>query len=69
MKKQVLYTYLGTNGSLVTPIHLEGIYSVKKYKLQADPGKKLTKDGLHFVELVLVHELEVDLWHEVDGQK
>ena len=29
MTKQVLYTYLGTNGVLTTPIHLEGIYSVK----------------------------------------
>ena len=29
MKKTIIYTYLGTNGTITTPIHLEGIYSVK----------------------------------------
>ena len=46
MIKQVTYTYLGTNGTLTTPIHLEGIYSVKKIVLTADEGKKLTKDNI-----------------------
>ena len=36
MKKQVLYTYLGTNGTLTTPIHLEDIYYVRKYRLWAE---------------------------------
>jgi hypothetical protein len=69
MIKQVLYTYLGTNGSLTTPIHLEGIYSVRKVRLVAAEGKKLTKDFKNFFETVLVPEADVDLWVEVAGQE
>lgn len=66
MKKQVLYTYLGTNGTLTTPIHLEGIYSVKKIILTADVGKRLTQDKVHFFERVTVKtEEEIALWEEV----
>ena len=68
MKKQVLYTYLGTNGTLTTPIHLEGIYSVKKIILMADEGKVLTKDGVNFLEKVVTNELDAELWQEI-GQK
>ena len=45
MIKEVLYQYLGTNGTILSPVHLEDIYYVRKYKLIADNGKKLTKDG------------------------
>jgi hypothetical protein len=69
MIKQVLYTYLGTNGSLTTPVHLEGIYSVHKVRLIASEGKKLTKDFKQFFETVLVPEADVDLWVEVAGQE
>lgn len=70
MNKQITYTYLGTNGILTTPIHLEGIYSVKKIVLMADEGKMLTKDNEHFVKRVSVPESEVSLWKEVlAGQK
>lgn len=68
MNKQTLYTYLGTNGTLTTPIHLEGIYSVKKIILTADEGKMLTKNGIDFVKKVSTTDLEVDLWQEV-GQE
>ena len=68
MNKQTLYTYLGTNGTLTTPIHLEGIYSVKKIILTADEGKMLTKNGVDFVKKVSTTDLEVDLWQEV-GQE
>lgn len=61
-----LYTYLGTNGVLTTPIHLEGIYSVKKVELVAETGKKLTRDGHNFVYRVTVPADQVDLWREVD---
>ena len=44
MIKQITYTYLGTNGVLTTPIHIEGVYSIKKIVLIADAGKQLTKD-------------------------
>lgn len=68
MNKQTLYTYLGTNGTLTTPIYLEGIYSVKKIILTADEGKMLTKNGVDFVKKVSTTDLEVDLWQEV-GQE
>ena len=70
MTKQIIYTYLGTNGVLTTPIHLEGIYSVKKIVLIADAGKQLTKDGKNFVRKIAVsNEEEVLLWNEVVGQE
>lgn len=64
MTKETLYTYLGTNGTLTTPIHLEGIYSVKKIQLKAKTGYVLTKDWTNFVTKVLVPEDEVDEWKE-----
>lgn len=67
MLKIVNYTYLGTNGTLTTPIHLEGIYSVKKVTLIAEEGKVLTKDNIKFVPKVVVSENDVDLWKEVNA--
>ena len=72
MNKYITYTYLGTNGTLMTPIHLEGIYSVKKIILSAEPGKVLTKDNKTFVKKVTVKTEEEALeWIEVPevGQK
>ena len=72
MNKYITYTYLGTNGTLITPIHLEGIYSVKKIILSAETGKVLTKDNKTFVKKVTVKTEEEALeWIEVPevGQK
>ena len=66
MIKTILYTYLGTNGTLTTPIHLPGVYCVKKYDLIADEGKKLTKNGTDLHKFVTVAEAEVEKWYEVD---
>ena len=60
-----MYKYLGTNGVLTTPIHLENIYSVKQIKLTAEPNKVLTKDKKDFYTSVIVPEDEVSLWYEV----
>lgn len=68
MKKTVIYTYLGVNGVINSPVYLEGIYSVKKIRLKADEGKVITKDGINFVDSVLVPENEVNQWTEM-GQK
>ena len=65
MIKTKMYQYLGTNGIITSPVYLEGIYSVKKYQLQAEENKKLTKDNVNFVKSVLVPEDELDLWKEV----
>lgn len=65
MTKQVLYKYLGTNGVIVSPIHLEDIYYVRNIRLTADPGKLLTKDNINFIAQVTVPEEEVEDWVEV----
>lgn len=65
MQKIALYTYLGTNGTITSPVHLEDIYYVKKYKLIADRNKRLTKDNKNFYEEVLISEDELDEWREV----
>lgn len=66
MQATPMYTYLGTNGSLFTPIHLEGIYFVVSYKLVADNGKLLTKDNSSFVKGVILESLnDAEQWTEV----
>ena len=66
MVKTVLYQYLGTNGMLITPIHLEDVYYVRKIRLEADPEKVLTKNGGKDVVLsVVVPEDEVSEWEEI----
>ena len=72
MKKEVLYTYLGTNGIITTPIHIEDTYYIRKIRISADAGKVLTKDfGTSYVYSAIIPEEEVDLWVEFDdpGQK
>lgn len=68
MRKVVYYTYLGDNGTITTPLHIPGVYSIKQYLLVADENKRLTKDGVQFTPSVLIPEADSDLWYEV-GQK
>ena len=66
MKKTAFYTYLGTNGTITSPVHLEGIYYVLKYRLEADENKVLTNDnGKTLVKMVTVPVDELDEWKEV----
>lgn len=65
MLKTALYTYLGTNGTITSPVHLEDIYYVLKYELEAEKDKMLTKDGIHLVKKTIVPEAELDQWKEV----
>ena len=65
MTKEILYTYLGTNGTIISPVHLEDIYYVRKYRLTAERGKKLTKDDKNFSKSVIVSEAELPDWKEV----
>ena len=68
MTKRILYRYLGTNGIIESPIHLEDIYYVRVISLTADDGKLLT-DGTNKAYNVHVSEEEVDNWREIpDGQ-
>lgn len=65
MIKTTLYEYLGTNGTILSPVHLEDIYYVRKIKLQASSGKKLTKDGKTKYATITIPEEELDEWTEV----
>lgn len=65
MTKRVLYLYLGTNGTILSPVHLEDTYYVRQVELMADDGKLLTKDGIHMKKSVLVPEDDVQAWSEV----
>ena len=65
MTKEILYTYLGTNGTITSPVHLEDIYYTRKVRLTADAGKQLTKDDVNYSSVVTVPEEEVDIWKEV----
>ena len=65
MIKDLQYLYLGDNGSILSPVKLTSIQFVKKYKLFAENGHKLTKDGINFFQFVLIPESELDQWYEV----
>lgn len=66
MTKEVLYKYLGTNGVIVSPVHLEDIYYVRVLRLIASDGKQLTKNGQAFYQNVTIPEDELSEWYEVD---
>lgn len=69
MIKQIMYEYLGTNGSICSPVHLEDIYYIRKYKLIADDKKLLVK-GSRKEKSVLIPENELDEWKEIEeGQE
>ena len=65
MVKNVLYKYLGTNGVIISPVFLEGIYSIKIYQLIAEPGKILT-NGVNRTQSIEIPFNELDQWKEVD---
>lgn len=70
MTKTKLYVYLGTNGTIESPVHLEDIYYTTRYRLNADNGKKLTKDNENFYSAITIPEDELSEWKEVPvGQK
>lgn len=64
MTKQIIYRYLGTNGVLDTPIHIEDVYYVRMVKLRADHNKILT-NGERTVTIITVPEDEVNNWTEI----
>lgn len=64
MTKEVWYKYLGTNGVIESPVHLEDIYYVRINILTADEGKILS-DGKVQKKRVRCSDEEVDQWVEV----
>ncbi len=65
MTKETLYVYLGTNGTIVSPVHLEDVYFTRRFALRADEGKKLTKDGKALFSAIQIPEDELSAWREV----
>lgn len=66
MIKSVLYNYLGTNGTIQSPVHLEDIYYTRSLFLRADEGKALTKNGVDTFKTVTIAEDDLDSWKEID---
>jgi hypothetical protein len=69
MTKTVMYSYLGTNGTICSPVHLEDIYYTRKIKIVADINKLITKDGINLFRQVMVPEDSANEWYEVDIPK
>ena len=66
MTREIMYTYLGTNGTICSPVHLEDIYYIRKVRLRADSKKVLTKDFKSYHASIIVPEDEVNDWYEID---
>lgn len=68
MKKTILYQYLGTNGTIISPIHLEDVYYIRKVRLVAEPNCLLT-NGTLLKRSVIIPEADIELWREIpEGQ-
>lgn len=66
MIKEIYYTYLGSNGTITSPVLLPDMHHVKKVKLIADKNKMLTnKDGV-LLKTVMTTEEEISNWTEID---
>lgn len=65
MQRIVLYKYLGTNGVIISPVHLEDIYYVRQIKLIADNNKTLTNGKIRRLVVTVPEEEEKD-WKEID---
>lgn len=64
MIKTVIYRYLGTNGTIESPVHLEDTYYTRMIRLSAEQDKILT-NGTRKVQNIMVPEDEVSEWTEV----
>lgn len=65
MRKELYYLYLCDNGTLLTPAYMEGIPHKKQYRLYAEDGYVLTKDGKEKLNSVFASEAELPLWKEI----
>lgn len=64
MTRTTFYRYMGTNGIIESPVHLEDVYYVRLVQLVADKGKTLT-NGKTSQRAVLTTEEEANNWKEV----
>lgn len=68
MIKETLYTYRGTNGSITSPVHLEGVEAVLSYRFTADKGKVFKKGTETAERLVFSSEDRINEWKEVSSR-
>ena len=64
MKGIVIYRYLGTNGVIESPVHLEDTYYTRLIQITADEGKILT-NGVTKTDVIRVPEEDVPNWTEI----
>lgn len=64
MTKIKIYRYFGRNGTITTPILLEGTSPIEMFRLIADSNKVLT-NGLIKVRQADVFEDELENWIEI----
>lgn len=64
MRKQVIYKYLGTNGIIESPVHLEDTYYVRLLDIVADDGYLLT-NGIITRKTMRIPEEELENWQEI----
>ena len=64
MTRTVMYRYMGTNGIIESPVHLEDIYYIRFIRLVADADKVLT-NGKDRLKAVNTTEEEEKTWREV----
>lgn len=66
MTRTSYYRYLGTNGIIESPVHLEDIYYVPLVQLMADDKKILTNGNVRKYCVLCARE-EVNNWKEIDA--
>jgi hypothetical protein len=66
MTKEIIYTYIGTNGMVSTPIHLEGISAIKKIHITAEEGKQITDGNTVSNHVWVSTDEEAEKWTEID---
>ena len=64
MTRTVMYRYMGTNGIIESPVHLEDIYYIRFIRLVADADKVLT-NGKDRLKALNTTEEEEKTWREV----
>lgn len=67
MTKQVIYKYLGTNGIIESPVHLEDTYYVRYLNLTAAPGYVLTNGSIQ-KKSIRIPEEDLENWQEIKEQ-
>jgi hypothetical protein len=66
MTKRKMYKYIGYNGTVTTPVLLDGINHLEMVELKASNGCYLTNGQRKVTSIVVLPE-EVSNWTEVKG--